>query len=358
VLAVVGIVLAGGALLVAFDLVAAALGAPSAIAAGVMALVPLGIVALGAWWMDRWEPEPRAALLFAFLWGAGVSVLVALVVGAVVDAGIELAGGPNDATEFVGAAVQAPLVEEIAKAFGLLLLVWAARRHFDGPVDGAVYATWIAGGFAFTENVLYFGSEIVEGGDVGMLFFVRGIMSPFAHVMFTVCTGIAIGFAVRRGAGAFGALGAAILGLIPAIGLHALWNAALFVVTDFFGYYFTIQFPLFVGMIVLVLWLRKQEWRLTRERLAEVAAAGWLDVAEIDWLGTPAGRRRAKAWARSVGRTGAMKAYIREAGRVAAARQRILSGRGRERERADELEGLRRLRALREVVAGRPVALG
>ena len=54
------------------------LGTGGVIIGGVMALVPLTIVFLGIRWIDRWEPEPRGALIFAFLWGAGVSVLIAL----------------------------------------------------------------------------------------------------------------------------------------------------------------------------------------------------------------------------------------------------------------------------------------
>ncbi len=36
-------------------------------------------------WLDRWEPEPMRLLIFAFLWGAGVAVAGALVVGVVFE---------------------------------------------------------------------------------------------------------------------------------------------------------------------------------------------------------------------------------------------------------------------------------
>ena len=52
--------------------------------------------------------------------------------------------------------VQAPIVEEVGKGLGLLLLFVTARRAFDGPVDGVVYGALIGAGFALTENIQYF----------------------------------------------------------------------------------------------------------------------------------------------------------------------------------------------------------
>jgi RsiW-degrading membrane proteinase PrsW (M82 family) len=79
-------------------------------------------------------------------------------------------------------------VEELAKGLGIVLIFLFARKHFDGPVDGIVYAAWVAGGFAFTENILYFGGELLDSSSplaVAQVFLIRGLMSPFAHIMFT-----------------------------------------------------------------------------------------------------------------------------------------------------------------------------
>ena len=161
-----------------------------------------------------------------------------------------------------------------------------------------------------------------------MTFFVRGILSPFAHVMFTAVTGYALGRAARNGASVGAALGPWALGLVGATLLHALWNgSALF--ADFFALYTTLQMPLFVLFIAGVLLLRREEARLTRARLADYAAAGWFTAGEVDMLATGAGRRRAMAWARTLpgGRADTMKAFISDATALAAARQRALSGR-------------------------------
>ena len=354
-LAIIGIiVLAVIALFVTVYLISG-LGVSGFALGGVMALVPLAIVFFGVRWIDRWEPEPRAAVVFAFLWGAGVAVLIALLVGAEIDNVINSMGGPGPGYDFFAAAIQAPIVEETAKGLGVLILFWAARRHFDGPVDGLVYAAWVAGGFAFTENILYFGSQLLDVGgfdsSVFEIFLIRGLMSPFAHVMFTSFIGIALGFAARR-TNAFGAIGFYILGLIPAMLLHAFWNGALFFVSDFYGYYFIVQVPLFVMGIILVIFLRRQESKLTFDRLSEYASVGWFDQAEVTALATPQGRRQAIAWARTQGKGPAMKRYIRDATSLAFARQRIITGRAKVGAEVDEAAALAAIVESRKVLAG------
>lgn len=333
--AVIGIVIGAAMLLLVIGYFMLSFGTGAVVVCALVAVVPLLGVLLTVRWIDRWEPEPRSALVFAFLWGAGGAVVIALAVDLVVQLAIAGAGGPNTVTEAAGLAVQAPIVEELAKGLGLVLLVWIARSSFDGPVDGLVYAAVIAGGFAFTENILYFGQALIEGGaaSLGASFVMRGIFSPFAHVMFTACTGIAIGFGVTRARGAArtaGALGYGAVGLLVAIGLHALWNGSLLAVTDFFGYYFVVQVPLFVFAIVLVVLLRRAEQRTTRARLQEYADAGWFADGEVSMLATAGGRRAAARWARSLpgDKRAAMRQFTADATRLALVRQRILAGTG------------------------------
>jgi RsiW-degrading membrane proteinase PrsW (M82 family) len=339
ILGILGVIALSFVLLFVVVYVISGIGTDAFALGGVLAVVPLAVVYLTVRWIDRWEPEPQLAVVFAFLWGAGVAVLLALIVGAEIDNVIAALGGPGPSYEFFSAVVQAPVIEEAGKALGILVIFWVARRHFDGPIDGLVYAAWIAGGFAFTENILYFGSELVslDGSSVSLfqMFLVRGLMAPFAHVMFTACIGIALGFAARSTRASSG-VGIFAVGFTLAIGLHALWNGALFFVNDFFGYYAIVQFPLFVIAIVIVIYLRKQEEKLTFDRLAEYASVGWFNPEEVAVLATARGRRQALVWAAQNNKRGAMKAYIREATHLAFARQRIITGRDRIRATADE----------------------
>ena len=300
------------------------LGPAASIVGLVLAAVPFVIVWFAVRLIDRWEPEPRRLLVFAVAWGAIASVAIALGVDALLAL---LVGGLGDAFRSV---VQAPLVEEVAKGVGLLLLYVGARRWFDGPVDGIVYGALIGAGFAFTENVQYFAVSFIEGGavQVGGVFLLRAVLSPFAHVMFTSLTGFAFGLAARRALRTGSALRYALPGLLGAIVLHALWNGSA-TFFNFFELYLTLQVPLFLLFVLGILVLRREEARLTRARLGEYAAAGWFTAQEVDMLATGAGRRSSVAWARSLpgDRSAVMKTFIRDATALAAARQRALSGR-------------------------------
>ena len=302
------------------------LGAEAAIVAGLLALVPLTIVLFAIRLIDRWEPEPRGLVAFAVAWGAIAAVAIALAV----DLVVVLVLGSAAVPDAISSVVQAPIVEEVAKGLGVLILFVAARRSFDGPVDGVVYGALVGAGFAFTENILYFADSLLTGGaaDAATTFFLRGILSPFAHVMFTALIGYGVGLAARAGLSRGAALGPWLAGVVAGTVLHAFWNGSA-MLADFFVLYVTLQVPLFVLFILAIVLLRREEARLTRERLGEYAAVGWFSPAEVEMLATPAGRSRAVAWARTLpGDRGAlMRAFIREATSLAAARQRVVTGR-------------------------------
>jgi RsiW-degrading membrane proteinase PrsW (M82 family) len=348
VLSIIGITVLGLVFLGVLAYILIGLGPFALFLCGLIALIPLAVVILTITWIDRWEPEPRGALWFAFLWGAAASVAIALLVGLGVQLAVYYATeGQGGVGDFFSAVIQAPLVEESAKGLGVLILFFVLRRHFDGPIDGLVYGATVAAGFAFTENILYFGSSLIESGGVGLgfTFFLRGIMSPFAHVMFTACTGVALGFASQK-KGWLPGIGFFFLGLVPAVLLHALWNGSSFVVEGlggFFLVYAIVQVPLFALAIVAVVFLRKQEAALTRVRLTEYAAAGWFTPEEVAMLSTGAGRRQARSWAAAQGgdKGRVMRRFTQDATRLAFARQRVVTGRDGIGGRRDEAELLR-----------------
>lgn len=304
------------------------LGPTASVIGMILALVPLGIVLFTVRLIDRWEPEPRRLVAAALGWGAIVAVALALLV----DLALTVVFGSDDslAAEVIAGVVQAPIVEETAKGLGVLLVFLLARRAFDGPVDGVVYGALVGAGFAFTENIQYFAVSLIEGGaaEAGTTFFLRGILSPFAHAMFTSVTGFALGLAARRGVGGGAALGPWLAGLVGAMLLHALWNGSA-TLGDFWQLYVVLQVPLFLAFVLGVLALRREEARLTRRRLGEYAAAGWFTAQEVDMLATGSGRRAALTWARTLrgDRTAVMRRFIAEATSLAAARQRALTGR-------------------------------
>lgn len=301
-----------------------ALGPLASVIGLVLALIPLAIVFLGVRIIDRWEPEPKRLVFFAIAWGAIAAIGLTLLV----DIGLTLLVGPRGDT--FSAVVQAPIVEEFWKGLGVFLIFLVARRAFDGPVDGVVYGALVGAGFAFTENIQYFAISLIEGGgeQLTVTFVVRALLSPFAHAMFTSLTGFAIGLAARRHTSAGVALVAGLLGMLGAILLHALWNGSA-TFADFFGLYFTLQVPLFLGFIFGIIMLRREEARLTKSRLGEYAAAGWFTPEEVTMLATPAGRKVGLAWAAQLrgDRRPLMKEFIKDATALASVRQRAITGR-------------------------------
>ena len=333
----------------------AALGSEAFILCGILALIPLGICLLGLHWIDRWEPEPRGALVFAFLWGAGVSVAITLLLGGPVNQVLAMLL-PLTPSDVLATVIQAPLLEEAAKGLGVLVLVFVRRSHFDGPLDGIVYAGVVGAGFAFTENILYFSAALFEAGGVGLqlgfVFVLRGLFSPFAHVLFTAAVGLCLGIAVRKpGAGRI--LGGFAAGLAAAVAGHMFWNGGMALVADdFFLFYFLLQVPLFALAVTGVSWLRRQERLLTGQRLGEYAAAGWFTPAEVNLLSTPAGRRQALHWAGAFGAKALMRAFIREATHLALIRQQLVNGRDPEK------NSLRERRLLTDLTRTRTRLLG
>jgi len=286
-----GLVALAVGFLIALGFINTAVGGSAVLIGAMVAILPaLPVVAMFLW-VDRWEPEPPRLLLAAFLWGAGVSALGAAMVNdtATVFGEQVLGTGGGD---LVGAVISAPVIEEALKGSFLVGLLWLRRREFDGVVDGIVYAGLVATGFAFTENILYFGRAFAidglvgDGGGVAIVFLMRGVLAPFAHPVFTAMTGIAVGLAVRRrNQNRWTML--PFLGYLGAVGLHSLWNASAgygFLPT----FYGVIMVPLFGGLIALVIWQRRREQRVISAALPGFATAGWIAPSEVPLLASQA----------------------------------------------------------------------
>lgn len=343
-----GAILVFGSLLLVVPFLLGNTGIAGFVIGFIASLVPLSVVLLTVRLIDRWEPEPNRLLWFAFTWGAAVSIAGTLLIQPLFALAAPTTS--EEAFTYFMATVQAPIVEEFTKSLGLLLLILGARKYFDGPVDGVVFAFTIAAGFAFTENILYFGREIASssepGTDLVRIFILRGVMSPFAHAIFTGTTGLIMGFAARRWHSGYAVLAFAI-GLLPAMFLHNRWNS---MGQDFLLDYFVVQVPIFLIAALGIIFLRIAEGKLTRQRLLEYARAGWFTPAEVEMLATSQGRRQAVRWAASRGRAAQMRAFIKGATALAFTRQRILSGRDVPVHQRDELDHLRGIPALRAAV--------
>lgn len=240
-----------------------------------LSVVPTVVLAAAIWWIDRIEPEPFDALALAVAWGAVVAVAVAGVVNELVGA----VGG-----EVLAAVVSAPLVEEAAKGAVLILLL--RRRCISSPIDGVVYAIAVAAGFAVVEDILYFAMAGDAGGLSGLaqVFVVRGLLTPFAHPLFTMVMGLAAGWLVLRRVSTSTAVVLAGCSYLGSVFLHASWNGAMALaepyptVSLFIGGLFVV---LFVAAVVIVVVLRSQQARNFTQSVPVVASLVGLEPAEI-----------------------------------------------------------------------------
>lgn len=270
-------------------------GPRAAVVGLALALLPVLPVVAAFLWLDRFEAEPSWLLVGAFGWGAGVATAVALVVNTAASFALDGGGGgPGVAST----TVVAPVVEETMKGLGVVVVLVLRRREFDGVVDGIVYAGMVGIGFACVENVLYFSTAALQDGATGLaaVFVLRAVLSPFAHPLFTMATGLGIGLAVSRR----GWWWAPVVGLAVAMSLHGLWNTTA-MRPDFLADYVAWQVPLFAGAVLVALVARRREGRVIGRRLGLYAAAGWLTPAEVAMVASLPERRRAREWARSVG---------------------------------------------------------
>jgi RsiW-degrading membrane proteinase PrsW (M82 family) len=293
----------------------------------VLAALPVLPVVAVYLWLDRYEAEPPSLLLFAFLWGAGVSTFAALVINTASTAAIEQAGGdPTAAAVFV-----APVVEESMKGLVILLIVLVRRREFDGVVDGIVYAGMAGIGFAFVENILYLGRTLAEAGTAGavFVFVLRCLASPFAHPLFTAATGIGLGLAVRT-RNPLAKVAYPVLGWTVAVLLHGAWNgSASSGLGGFLAAYVVFQVPVFLGFVALAVYARRREGRLIARHLEVYCSTGWLSPGEVAMLASIPARRDARAWASRTGGSPARRAmrdFQEMASELAFLRERMVRG--------------------------------
>ena len=281
------------------------LGGPAgALIATLLAAVSFPLLIFICFWLDRYEPEPASYRLAALGWGAVAAVMLSFIAESIL---FRLPG----TTEFVAAALGAPVVEELAKGLFLVAVVIFRRSEIDGVLDGIVYGALVGIGFAFVEDVVYY-LQSLQAGQLGITFFLRGIMGPFAHPLFTAAAGIGIGIAVSTRRPGVRVM-APILGFAAAILMHAIWNGSAFWgANGFLLAYGAIMLPLLVVVLAIAIWTRSREGKMLTTALHQVAQMGWIRPEEIRWIARLSDRMSARAYAKRVGgkpTAAALRAY-------------------------------------------------
>jgi RsiW-degrading membrane proteinase PrsW (M82 family) len=214
-------------------------------------------VVFWAWYhyhKDRHLPEPVSHLALAFGLGVGGYWL-----GMLLYEGLGIIGWRFDAfllaeTDRTGLLLYAVFaigpVEELAKLLPFLLVIFLFPA-FDEPIDGIIYASFIALGFSAVENLYY----LQYVSDVEAL--ARGFAGPVVHIVFASIWGFYIGraYLLRRRVAL-----AVLVSLVAAAVIHGLYD------------FLVIALPVFAlpasALLVIVIWL----WRLFLIRDLHAAA--------------------------------------------------------------------------------------
>jgi len=249
--------------------------------AAIVAYMPVFIYLLVPYVVDRYDPEPWWALAGVFIWGATFATGVSAVINTLNSA---LFG------EFFGSAVSAPLFEEFTKGLAILGMAVFLRREFDGVVDGIIYGTFVAIGFAATENVIYY---MRSGQDMTSIFFLRGVLTPWLHPLFTSMTGIGFGLA-REHHSSWGKVVFPLGGYFIGVFLHSWWNGLpqLFPGAFFLNLVVGILMALTFFVLVCVLVYRKG--KTIKEFLRDEVLVGTITQEEFDLITSYGGRLKAR----------------------------------------------------------------
>jgi RsiW-degrading membrane proteinase PrsW (M82 family) len=258
----------------------------------VAATIPVPIYIVLVLWIDRYEAEPLWMLATAFFWGALVATFFAFLLNTT-SGGIVTALADAKAGEAFAAVISAPIVEETGKALILFIFFFWKKDEFDGVVDGIVYASMAALGFAMTENILYYGkaAALGGGGALTLTLIIRGFFAPFSHPLFTSLTGIGLGLA-RQSNNIVVKVLTPIVGLLMAIFMHSIWNGSavfggggIFVLT-----YIVVMVPAFLIMLIVIAFAVRREGQVVRQFLVVDLERGFLSQEEYKQLGSIFGR--------------------------------------------------------------------
>lgn len=312
-------------------------------------------------WFGRMRSEPRLLLFIALLWG----VLVATLASLRLNGWLATEVGDQYGVSARSAVFIAPWVEETAKAAVVFGLMWWRRNDFPLVVAGVVYGGLAGVGFAFTENIVYYGqifqfTQTTEGDNeaaldaVQELFRWRGMAAPFVHPMFTMMTGLGLGLALHHRHRGVRIL-APVAGFCAAVLLHMGYNtiASFSGDTALVGAYVGALLPTLAALTLMIFAVRRHERHVLAARLRDYSAFGWLQREIVDFVVTPKARRAARRHTRDLSKAelAKVRAFQRVGVDLAVLRDRMVRGvAGRhapERER-HLIADLRRLR--RDVV--------
>jgi len=256
------------------------------LAAFFFGFVPMFLLAAFVNWLDRYEKEPKLLLGAAFLWGVVVAGGGAYILNTVFGIGIYVLTGSEGAAEFGTTSIIAPIIEEGLKGLAVLAVFYMFRSEFDSILDGIVYASITAMGFAAIENVLYiYRNGFLENGWEGFwtLVLIRVILVGWMHPFFTAFTGIGIAIA-RMSRNMLVKVVAMPAGYSVAVLTHAFHNTFSSLIGGAGGFFVGLlaDYLGYAIMLAFVIWMIFHERNLLKKNLREEVANGSISQRQYD----------------------------------------------------------------------------
>ena len=264
---------------------AAALAAPTALVYAALFI-----------WLDRFRPQNVLVWLLTFGWGAAASTWFSLHTSTWL--GRQMATTDADADMGSRAAIfSAPFTEEVSKATVLFLLLILFQRKIVSRLSMVALAGLSAVGFAFVENIIYYGRVITYAvTDISVanpeesireIVLLRGLYTSFGHPLFTIltATGLVVGMQARS---RIVRIVAPLAGFLMSVLGHMIFNGLSSTrPVD------ALKIP-WIGALVLVALLIAslaisvaQQSRLILHRLTDYQKQGWLTERDVELFSGP-----------------------------------------------------------------------
>tara|TARA_R110002049_G_scaffold120307_2_gene274720 strand:- start:671 stop:1345 length:675 start_codon:yes stop_codon:yes gene_type:complete len=203
-----------------------------------VAIAPVVVVILYIYFKDKYEKEPKRLLLYNFLLGAIVSIIITTILYYGFDIVLPLHNNNSIFQQFIKAFLIVGLTEEFSK-YVIVRYFAQPNKAFNEPFDGIVYAVMVSMGFAATENIFY----VLEGGYTTAL--LRAFTAVPAHATF----GILMGYYMGKAKFLNNKIMLNISGLLLAILFHGAYDFFLFI--DFIpGIWVGAFVSLFIGIVL------------------------------------------------------------------------------------------------------------
>ena len=202
-----------------------------------LAIAPVFVIIFYIFIKDKYEKEPMGLLVYNFLLGAIVSIIITTILYVIIDIPLPLKNKDNVLEQFIKAFFVVGFSEEFSK-YIIVRYYSQPHKEYNEPFDGIVYAVMVSMGFAATENVMY----VLQGGmEVGII---RAFTAVPAHATF----GILMGYFMGKAKFSKNRIVLNLAGLFLAVLFHGAYDFFLFI--DFVpGIWIGAFVSLFIGIV-------------------------------------------------------------------------------------------------------------